>query len=480
MKIHLILRTTLGERAVRSLLSSVDVTIGAHATEAVPQGQGNAASASGKHDLLSKVVPGTDLTNVLFAGEQTYTFWSVELPIPRPKARLQRPAVYFTASISLTRDALNGSRAAAKVMLESFEALQANVLESLNFDPAMRQATVHLPEDRLVKVVPTSGRDSTKTIRGVTKRAYPLLPALYTKNRYTTLQDAVLASLHLEASQLLPDTVTLEDVVFNVENAEVQRVTAQDEQKALAGGNEIVYLFRLLPDAAPPSKSNSAVTIKLSASVAIEQGNHAKVEMRWQSHVDFSQALVKPAYKWSRPLSASILQPPSARVSLQAAPRSRSPSRERSPIRSSGETGILFNFKAGAEAVRGENVRVAVHCVNCSDRPRRFALVMVPQKRQHARGRQRDSTLELADRVAKIFEAPVLERSQPPAILDRNADVRIGPLPPGAVYETSLSFTPTVAGHVDLGILRIVDLDTRQTIDVRGLPDINVKATDDG
>ena len=82
------------------------------------------------------------------------------------------------------------------------------------------------------------------------------------------------------------------------------------------------------------------------------------------------------------------------------------------------------------------------------------------------------SNNDVSDLVASVFRTTPLERSRPPDILDLNPDVKIGPLPPGACFEAHMSFKALRSGVLDMGTLRIVDLDTRQTIDVRELPDI--------
>jgi hypothetical protein len=53
-----------------------------------------------------------------------------------------------------------------------------------------------------------------------------------------------------------------------------------------------------------------------------------------------------------------------------------------------------------------------------------------------------------------------------------NPDLRIGPLPSGATFETDLVFRALDTGVLELGPLHIVDLDLRQTVDVVDMPDV--------
>ena len=85
-----------------------------------------------------------------------------------------------------------------------------------------------------------------------------------------------------------------------------------------------------------------------------------------------------------------------------------------------------------------------------------------------------------AGTIANVFNAPPPEQPKAPDVLDLNADVRIGPLPPDATYETRLKFRAMTTGILDVGIIRIVDVDTRQTVDVKELPDIIALEQSDG
>ena len=82
---------------------------------------------------------------------------------------------------------------------------------------------------------------------------------------------------------------------------------------------------------------------------------------------------------------------------------------------------------------------------------------------------QHQSTSEDTNLIASIFNAPPLERQKPPDVLDLNPDVRIGPLPPGACYETELRFRAMTTGVLELGAVRIVDVDSRQNCGREGV-----------
>lgn len=414
-------------------------------------------------------MPALEITDVLFADGQTYIIWKPILHITRPRVRLQRPAVYFASTLNLTSTALNASRSDQGDILPSFEPLSANVLEALQFDPALSGSGVRLPEDRITKVLPASAtaREDIKPIKGSTKRAFPLVPSLYSRIRCSTVQNAVVASLHLETSHLMNGSISVQDVCLDIAEAEVRRVTSTRDWQSLTACDEVVSLYKLTPKGRTPTNTSSPVTVSIEASLKIDQSSSVKLKISWQAQIDLSKARAKPLYKWSGPLSGGPQQAPSRR-SIQAQRPSTSDAEQRGH---KGGTGIVFNFTARSTVSKGSDFSLDVHCVNRSSRTHRFALVVLHPRRNHTTSHERGSDTATG-LVANIFNAPSLEHVKVPHVLDLNPDVRIGPLPPGAIFETQLKFRAMVLGPLDLGTIRVVDLDTRQTVDVRELPNV--------
>lgn len=465
----LVLKTSAGKDVVQALLASLEILLAAHATDAVPQGSGNAASASGKHDLTSRTIQAADCADVVASKGSTYVIWKSTLRLSRPRTRLQRPAIYFTANLTISAQALTSSKQDAKDYLKPYEPLPANVLEPLQFDPAFSVSKIHLSETRITKVAPAAARsDDTKPVRGASKRAFPIVPALFTKIRYSALPDAVVASLHIETSQVVSGSVLIKDVSLDVQDAQVHSLCSSDMTKETHGGDETVLLFKLIHKAQNPASTVSIVQVSIQATVTIEQGSQIDLDIKWQAQVDLSQTASKPTYKWSRPLSASTQH-----QSLPSLPAGEKPlpSDTTADVRSS-TAGITFNFSAPHTTTRNENFKLHVQCLNRSSRQRRFALVAIQPKTQTTTRIQQSADTADSDLIANIFNAPQLERQKPPDVLSLDPDVRVGPLPSGACFEAHMSFRAVAAGVLDLGIIRIVDLDSRQTVDVRELPDV--------
>ena len=408
---------------------------------------------------------------MLTAGDGTYVVWKPVLHLFRPRAKLQRPAIYFTAHLALSSAALDSTRHQEEKLLKSFEPLPGNVLEPLRYDPSLSEANAYLPESRITKVAPAVARthDDMKPIRGASKRAFPIVPALFTRIRYSALSDVVVASLHLETTQLVNGTVRIQSVKLDCPNAKVENLCPLDYQKSNRPGDELVLLHKFVLTTETTTPNVSATFVQIGAVVTTDQGSEIELDIKWQAQVvDLSQIVSKPNYKWSRPLSGTAQLP--ARPSSHGAERPAS--LDASQKASSRESGITFNFTAPLIIAPDQDFSLNVQCINRSARPRRFALVVLQPKRTHTKAQQQDVGTQDADLIASLFNAPPLEREKSPDVLDLNPDVRIGPLLPGACVETQMKFRPTTTGVLDLGVARIVDLDSRQTVDVRELPDI--------
>lgn len=159
-RFQLVLRTSVSEDLARKLLPSLELTISAHATNAVPEGPGNSAAASGKHDIASTKAPATSNVDLVRVKDHTYVIWKPTLHLVRPRVRLQRPAVYFTANLGIKSSTATAAPVSGKQYLPSFEPLPTNVLESLHHDPSLGSSAhqIHVSETRVTKVSPSASQ----------------------------------------------------------------------------------------------------------------------------------------------------------------------------------------------------------------------------------------------------------------------------------------------------------------------------------
>ncbi|KAF2717743.1 hypothetical protein K431DRAFT_315497 [Polychaeton citri CBS 116435] len=466
--LHVILRTSCGLDLVSGLLPSLDLSIATHATDAVPDGRGNAASASGKHDLTTTELVASHDHQWIEIADQNFIVWKPIVTVPRPRVRLQRPAVYFTASLAPRKAALQKpAEKAEKSTLTSYEPLPANVLEPLSFDPSLSGKTVYLSETKITKVAPPAPAVDVQSrpLRGATKRAFPIVPALYTKLRCSPAGDAVIISLHVEIAQLMSKPVLIQSASIHVQGGHVESISNSTWPIESHGGDEDVFLFRAAPIDQRQNKAYIA-DLHINSTFEVEPDCRSQLDVSWQSQIDFSQVAKHPEYKWSRPLST---QSQNQRLSAQS---HRPPSTD-GHLHAQAGAGIIFNFVVPQKVSHRCEFPISIQCINKSNRTRRFAIISIQLKKlQHMNSRSSSTGEGLSGAIAKLLTSPPADRLQPFDVLDVTPETRIGPLPAEACYETRWTFRAMEKGVLDLGILRIVDLDSMRTVDVKELPTI--------
>jgi hypothetical protein len=471
----LVLKTSRAEDDLRGLLPSLEITLGAHATDAVPQGSGNAASASGKHDLSTQVVPGSEVANIITSDSHTIAIWKPTLHLSRPRVRLQRPAVYFTAYLAITAQALSASKQRATGLLESFQPLPANLLEPLHYDPVLSKSKLYLSESRISKVTPTTTRtqDDVKPIRGASKRAFPIVPAVFTRIRYSALSDAIIASLHLEISKYISGTLTVQDVRLDIPDAKIDTLSALKDCAAMAAGDETVMLYRLKRDPEVEDSGLSPMSVKIETGLVLEAATNISLQIDWQAQVDLSRTSSKPTYKWSRPLSSNSQQ-----AQRQSFKDEQMPSLPDMTLKGSAEeNGIVFTFSARPTVIVGQEFKLHIQCINRTNRARRFTVLSVRPKQNLPEDMEDNTAFNSTGKGGKVTIADLLKLrqapwSKPSSVNCMEPDVRIGPLAAQAIFETNMRFLAMTTGPLDLGFIRVLDLDTRRTVDVKELPDV--------
>ena len=471
---QIVLRTSVSQDAARELLPSLELTISAHATNAVPEGPGSAAAATGKHDIASTKSAATDDVDLVTVKNYTYAIWKPSLHLVRPRVRLQRPAVYFTATLGLNSSSSTTLSTPGEHYLPSFEPLPANVLESLRHDPSLgalgRQ--IHVSETRVTKVSPSASQleNTPRPLRGATKRAFPTVPAFFMRMGYSALPDAVIASLYVEISPLITGEVRLDDVRIEIPGLAIESLNEAAWPQRSRAGDEVVLLYRIEKRnlvTNPPAKDMDLASVTIKAITSFDEDSRVGIETQWQAQVDMSHSQTPTSYKWSRPLSTGgaahrrMLSQNSSRPSMQDV--------------SSKEGEIIFTFTAPPTTKQGSEVEIHVQCLNKSNRSRRFAIVTAQRRtsavsvkpRFERRANSNDTTA-----ISATHDARHHDGAEEHTVFTLTPDVRIGPLTTGACFETSLRYRTTSAGVLDFGSVRVIDLESRQTLDVTELPEV--------
>lgn len=399
----------------------------------------------------------------------TYAIWKPTLHLIRPRVRLQRPAVYFTATLGLNSSTAVPSSTPAEHYLPSFGPLPANVLEPLRHDPSLgalgRQ--IHVSETRVTKVSPAASQleDKPRPLRGATKRAFPTVPAFFMRMGYSALPDAVIASLYVEISSLIAGEVRLDDVNIEVPGLTIESLNEAAWPQRSRAGDEVVLLYRIekrVSTTSAPSKDMDLASVTIVATASLNQDSRVELETQWQAQVDMSHSQTPTFYKWSRPLSTGgaahrrMLSQNSSRPSMQDM--------------SSKEGEIIFTFTAPPTTKQGSEVEIQVQCLNKSNRSRRFAIVTAQRRSSSVSVKPRFERRANSNDTTAI--SAIHDAAGEHTVFTLTPDVRIGPLTAGACFETCLRYRTSSAGVLDFGTIRVIDLESRQTLDVAELPEV--------
>ncbi|KAK4560527.1 hypothetical protein LTR86_005724 [Recurvomyces mirabilis] len=492
-RILLVLRTGASEEDVQKLLPDLEITTIAHATDAVPSSSGHAASVAGKHDIATCKVAGTEGVLVTSSSEHTYVIWNITIHLTRPRARLRRPAVYFTAAIGLTASPNKSRHENADSIMTPYQSSPRNVLEPLANAMEFRDKQIHLTEDRITKVAPitVSKDDAAKPIRGATKRAFPIMPAVFARVRFNSLPDGVIASLHLETPTVVPgmlevSTVDVKALDETGKGGGRSTTDARPNHRGVMGPTDPAKTVTCLTDAMLPVKLSAGdeqvllyqivmesvaatLAVNIQAVVGLEEGSQVELVINSQAKIDAKAISDDTIYQWSQPtpkaVDGGVALPPRTKSLPSHGKISSTPPTQISGDGTDGS--VSFLISAPDTVALSERFSLEIKCINHSTRERSFSFQLVQQKpavlRAHNKTTVRktgDSTVPLSDRrdMADVFyHTPV---------------VKSGAVRATASCEVAISLSPCVLGVLDLGRLRIVDLDNGQMVVVKDLPDI--------
>jgi hypothetical protein len=375
----------------------------------------------------------------------------------------------FSANISF-RQAGNGTipGSSESTLLKSYESLPANVLAPFRSDPKLNKVDIFLPGSRILKVAPASTAvDATRIIRGVSTAGLPIVPAMFIRIKHVAVADAILASVHLDTSRFVTGLLTLDSIKCEASGRLVEPLINEQSAANTTAGDETILVYKISNPKSPWNEAEQPVIdIAIEATAMVEQDLKTQLSIAWQKYFDHTADPVSPQYSWTRPMS--MLSTNALRNSASPTPRPRSSDTHRERT--------LFHIGGPAVASLEEEFRMHVQCSNRSSRSRRFGLAMQLSRKIPAT-RPRAST-SATHTVARIFQPWASQAAAQQTMLVVNPDLRIGPLPSGATFETDLVFRALDTGVLELGPLHIVDLDLRQTVDIVDMPDVIIADRD--
>ncbi|KAI9371201.1 TRAPP trafficking subunit Trs65-domain-containing protein [Aspergillus egyptiacus] len=435
-------------------------------------------------------------------GNHVYVIWSIETFLKRPRIRIQHPSVIFIASASLNLAETRQHDSREDVYLPPLVPASTNVLQPLSTDPAMNQKDPFLPASRLLRVVPANhSEDPIYNVLQESGHPMRIVPAASARIRYSRLNSfcsrpTTIASLDFEVTPFLTCEVIFNKADLRLSDGSIEILTDGTglvPPVTCHPRDDVTLIYKLTPDHGPDSRPATTVMvstleISLEAIIKVADNCQPRILMQWTTNIDFSMALnpnfggpSQALQRVNRPTSLSTLsQAGTANGGIQT-----NKSSPRESAYSATDMGVTVSFSGPPSVEVGKPFSWSVFIVNRSTTPRKFAMIAIPRRKlTSTKGHvARPSSSSMANRRSdEVAEAVTddnivhaMQKSmtgQEADIVCLSTDVRVGPLLPGTCYETELKFLPLAVGSLRLECVRIIDVNTNETTDIRDIPDV--------
>ncbi|OGM47560.1 hypothetical protein ABOM_004240 [Aspergillus bombycis] len=436
------------------------------------------------------------------SGNHVYVIWSIETFLKRPRIRIQHPSLLFIASVSLSPSESRQQESRDDDYLPPLVPASTNILQPLSSDNAFPHKDPFLPASRLLRVVPAQySEDPIYNVQQQSGHPIRVVPAASARIRYSRLNSysgrpTTVASLDFEVTPFLSCEVVFDKAELHMSDGKIETLSDALELVppiSCRPRDDITLVYKLTPEYGPdPNPSTtvmvSILDIRLEAIIKLSDNCNPRILMQWRTNVDFSMAL-NPTFggpsqalqRTNRP--ASLPMTPNQSNTATGGPPSRSSFRERAY--SVADMGVTVSFSGPASVVVGKPFSWNVFIVNRSTTPRKFALIAIPRRkradpRSHvARPSSSSLTSRREDQVAEAVTDDNIVHAMQKSVAGQEAelvclstDLRVGPLLPGTCFATELKLLPLAVGALHLEAVRLVEVNTNETTDIKDLPDI--------
>ncbi|RDI85515.1 hypothetical protein Vi05172_g4503 [Venturia inaequalis] len=414
-----------------------------------------------------------------------YVFWKISVPLGRPKNKINKLSFFFTPSASLKPAALDRGIIDDEY-LPSEIPQPINLLQPFANDPALDGLRPSLSALRISRSapVPTVPKALLRPLRSGPRRLFRAAPAFlwrvrFTKSPASSEPNVTIASLDLEISSFAGSNVSINKMDLSISPGHVEPLGPQLPLISQPG-DQITMLYILRPpvgDTTSTVNQSYFLTLNAAAGVLVSSTCTPRIHIDWTTPVDLpssrQNSRASPSKAPSKPLG-----PDSLPITDHTAPSIPS---------SVNANGVFFTISGPQEVEVGEVFQWNLFAVNRSDQVHRLAVLAMP-KRRHTDGRhdakESNSSFKMTTEADKdgIVEAVLDEKviytlqrnavQEATEVICLSPDIRIGPLAPAACFTTELKFVALACGVLYLDSLRVVDLNTQDTTDIRELPDI--------
>ncbi|KAI1474594.1 TRAPP trafficking subunit Trs65-domain-containing protein [Daldinia eschscholtzii] len=462
--------------------------------------------------------------------QRSVAVWKQSVYLSRPRMRLQSPSIIFNATASFKIGNQSSTDGLRDGYLPSGVAWGLNLLESFGNDPALNGVKPHLSALRVSRVAPLTqqARGQLQPIKSSSRLSMRIYPAAHSRMRFTHLNTTpstatVLAMLELDFTPFFECEIILDNISITVADGLVEDLATQSGMPlpvSCVAHDHITFLYRISPAEAHLVSKNPIrdLGITISAKALVHPGIcEPQLKMAWTATVDFTVPVnpgygstMQPIQRMHRPSQLSIGG--ESTISLTAPSVARPdalPSLEAATTRTEAtvpDIGIAMTFIGtpptqqifpGDEFVW--NVFVVNRSPTPSATPRKLAIVVIPKRRRNESRVNRPPSIsrlpEVSQSLSQQLKTP-RDRSVADAVVDENvihamqhssiiegtelvclsADVRVGPLAPGACHVAELRFLALKEGIVSVEAVRVIDLTNNEHVDIRDLPTVIIQS----
>ncbi|KAJ4380851.1 hypothetical protein N0V86_004213 [Didymella sp. IMI 355093] len=497
LPVYVVFRTPLLENEVlKSYLDRLAVSLDVFAFGTAP-GPDQEAKALPKELIYSETIKDTNEPTIVLHedddGKHAYVFWKVDVAIARPQGRFHKPAIYFQPTASLKPDVTARKPSSHDDYLPSRVPPALNLLQSFEHDPALAGIHPRLSAMRISKIAPSAplAREMVRPIKTGQRPLFRVVPPLMWRTRFaavhTSLADlSLLASLDIEVASYTSYGVSIRSVNLSLLGGDIKPLTSVDTSAPSSPGDQLSYLYKATPDLSADGTpalgtKGHILTLSIEADIHISPSCTPHVTITWKTSVDFASEaranLLKAAHRLSSASHTDSIKSPSALPAPDPEPAANA-------------INVTLTITGPPRARVGEPFYWSVFIVNRSDKLRRLAIMVMPKRKRDAhRPTSSSSSIRptsraqggekelLATAVADenvVYARQKGARAELTELVCLTTDIRLGTLAPGSCYTADVGFVALAAGEQAVECVRLVDLATNETADIRDLPSIVV------
>ncbi|KAF2856154.1 hypothetical protein T440DRAFT_494962 [Plenodomus tracheiphilus IPT5] len=500
LSVYAVFRTpSLEDDVLESYLSRLLVHVEAYAFSTAPSQDQDLKTVPPKELIHSGTVTSANEPQVIRHGEgdraYSYVIWKVDVFIARPQGRFHKPVVYFQPTASFKPAERIKKDSTEDEYLPSRVPTALNLLQAFENDPALAGVHPRLSAMRISKITPNApvAKEMVRPIRNGQRPLFRILPALIWRMRYSRVATSVsdmslLASMDLEIAQFATHEVRIKEVSLKLNGGEVKTIADSTNATALRKpGDQLTYTYKIKPDVGAdgtPSLGNKGhfLTLSISAIVLISRDCQPDIAIEWKTPIDFvsekNSNAIKAAHRLSKHTSQDLKAP---NPDALPAPDTQSPQELEAQ---SNYINVTLTISGPPQVQVGEMFTWDVFMINRSDKTRKLAILVIAKRKRDYEGRPTSSRAGVRDAEKRELLAPAVvdenivyakqksSKKETAELVCLTTDIRLGSLSPGSCYTASLKFLALSVGVLSVESVRVIDLATNETADIRELPSI--------